>query len=694
MVENGGIPLSWLIEVNSTGVREAFSLSKLHTLSITKYNPLFPVERWNSFFDSDSVAKAFGFDSKEYNFALNYFSVVNKKNSKADLLTFYTWNEDATPASLRGSRARDLQFLKTLNGKFSIMLGDDTKDVALNLNSANSYTDCALLLQEAIRKAGEPAPTTLDISKAEDTNFTITRSDGPASPTNVLTINLDDYEVTDDGSGHVTFDKRSKTLTGVSEGTTIFTFKAQEENKNEVTIIVSVACEASTLNITPSVESPFISKIFLNINTNADDYTFSSDNENASFDKSTHTITGATQGTTIFTFKAKYGDASEVSKNVNVDVAATTLALTATIPTMRFKRAAVNPELPAFTNADVIYSSLTGGFIIKSGISGSDSKISFLMPPSSDIDISSSLGLSENENAIIISGYDLMSFNEILLNINSVNGNYYVIDTTFMLNETEQLELSEFIDKSNDRFLGVINTNDDNIIKNDNALDTLTGYNGILVNLYKNDNPYGFSSGIISSIDYAQEAGNLNIAFNDATKFEDIAIDTKEELNYLELNKANSILKFGQMGQSQVWYGLGNVLGTKTNSTNVYIANSYLMFSLQYAFANLLNTQSFIGLRGTFNNGLMINAASDVFSRAVLSGIVVTGATLTDIERQVVISVFGSESSNALKQIEAAGFYIKIGDVDISKQTLNIITAYVANKNLKRIIVNNYILGA
>ena len=278
--------------------------------------------------------------------------------------------------------------------------------------------------------------------------------------------------------------------------------------------------------------------------------------------------------------------------------------------------------------------------------------------------------------------------------LNEVNGNYYVIDFTFKLDETQALALATFTNNSNDRFVGIINSDDDLLISNEKALDNIKGYNGVIVNYYKNDKPFGITSGIISSIDYAMENGNINLAFNDTTKFSDIAINTKSEINTLEANFANSILKFAQMGQSQVWYGMGNILGTKTNSANVYIANSYLMFSLQYAFANLFHTQAFIGLRGTFNNGLIINTASDVFSRAVLSGIVVTGAVLTDIEKQVIISSFKSDSEAVIKQIQDIGYYVKIGNVDSEKQTLNITTAYVANKNLKRIIINNYILGA
>ena len=516
MSKLGGIPLSWLIQVNSTGIKEAFSLSKLHSLAITKYSKNNPNDKWLSFYDSDSVANTFGFDSLEYNFALNYFSVTNKKSSKADLLTFYVWNSENTSPAIKGARVDDLAKLKTLNGKVAFTIGSTKKDVTINLTQTNSYSDVANKIQEAIRSAG-----------------------------------------------------------------------------------------AATTGNNPT------------------------------------------------------------------------------------------PAISEFSLAEVNFSTISGGLIVKSGVKGENATIDFISPPSSGTDISSNLGLNSTSGATIINGYNAQAtFSNALSEIDSVNGNYYVIDTTFELDDNDALSLAQFIDNSNDRFLGIINSPKKVLIQNENAFDNIRGYNGIIINYYSSNKPYGFVAGIISSIDFALENGNINIAFNDATKYEAEAINTKEELNILEANKANAILKFGQMGQSQIWYGMGNILGTKTNSANVYIANSYLMFSLQYAFANLLHNQAFIGLRGTFNNGLMINVASEVFNKAVNANIVAVGATLTDTERQVIISTFGSESETALKQLENTGYYVKIGKIDLSNQVVNLTTAYVANKNLKRIIINNYILGA
>lgn len=46
----GGIPLDWLVNVTSSGVRDTFSLSKLPTLLITKTTSL-PSPQWNKFYD-------------------------------------------------------------------------------------------------------------------------------------------------------------------------------------------------------------------------------------------------------------------------------------------------------------------------------------------------------------------------------------------------------------------------------------------------------------------------------------------------------------------------------------------------------------------------------------------------------------------------------------------------------------------
>ena len=158
-----GIPLSWLVDITSVGVKDSFSLSKLPTLLITKYDSEYINPKWSKFYDVDSVKKAFGANTSVGKFGNNYFSVVNKMSSKPDLLNVYVWNENATPAILQGGRVASINTLKT-SGAFSLTIGNDTRDIIVDLRDVVSYTDVATRLQNAINKAGEATPTTLDVS--------------------------------------------------------------------------------------------------------------------------------------------------------------------------------------------------------------------------------------------------------------------------------------------------------------------------------------------------------------------------------------------------------------------------------------------------------------------------------------------------------------------------------------------------
>ena len=503
-----GIPLSWLVDITSVGVKDSFSLSKLPTLLITKYDSEYINPKWSKFYDVDSVKKAFGANTSVGKFGNNYFNVVNKMSSKPDLLNVYVWNENATPAILQGGRVSSINTLKT-SGAFSLTIGNDTRDVKVDLSDVVSYTDIATKLQSAINKAG------------------------------------------------------------------------------------------------------------------------------------------------------------------------------------------TNPALPNFTKATCIFDTIKQGFRISSGESGVIS-ISYASEPTTLTDISSLLSLTQDKRAVIYEGRDTIgSFDNVLSEINLENGAYFVLAFDWELSEAESQTLGEFVNSSNNRFLGIINSTNATLTTQEGVSEALKGYNGIILDYFKDLRAVnGFSAGLISAIDFSQTNGNANLAFNDATRYVTQAIQTQAELNTLESNLANSILEFSQIGQSQAWYGMGNIMGTLTNSANVYIGNAYLCFQLQLQFANMFNAQSFIGLRGKNNEGILTSYIESVFQGCVNNGIIIQGAELTTTEKQKLISVFGGKGESAVSQCSRGGYFYEIGTANLEKQTLPISIAYVANKAAKRIVITNYVLGA
>lgn len=503
-----GIPLSWLVDITSVGVKDSFSLSKLPTLLVTKYDSEYINPKWSKFYDVDSVKKAFGANTSVGKFGNNYFSVVNKMSSKPDLLNVYIWNENATPAILQGGRVSSINTLKT-SGAFSLTIGRDTRDVTVDLSDVVSYSDVATRLQNAINKAG------------------------------------------------------------------------------------------------------------------------------------------------------------------------------------------TNPALPNFTKATCVFDTNKQGFRISSGESGVVS-IGYANAPTTLTDISSLLSLTQDKGAVVYEGRDVGgSFDNVLSEINLDNGAYFVLAFDWELSEAESQTLGEFVNSSNNRFLGIVNSTNATLTTQEGVSEALKGYNGIILDYFKDlDAVNGFSAGLISAIDFSQTNGNANLAFNDATRYANQAIQTQAELNTLETNLANSILEFSQIGQSQAWYGMGNIMGTLTNSANVYIGNAYLCFQLQLQFANMFNSQSFIGLRGKNNEGILTSYIESVFQGCVNNGIIIQGAELTTTEKQKLISVFGDKGESAVSQCSRGGYFYQIGTADLVNQTLPISIAYVANKAVKRIVITNYVLGA
>ena len=354
-----------------------------------------------------------------------------------------------------------------------------------------------------------------------------------------------------------------------------------------------------------------------------------------------------------------------------------------------------NPALPNFTQATCIFDTIKQGFRISSGESGVVS-ISYASEPTTLTDISGLLSLTQDKGAVIYEGRDTIgSFDNVLSEINLENGAYFVLAFDWELSEAESQTLGEFVNSSNNRFLVFFNSTNATLTTQEGVSEALQGYNGIILDYFKDLRAVnGFSAGLISAIDFSQTNGNANLAFNDATRYANQAIQTQAELNTLEANLANSILEFSQIGQSRAWYGMGNIMGTLTNSANVYIGNAYLHFQLQLQFANMFDSQSFIGLRGKNNEGVLTSYIEAVFQGCVNNGIIIQGAELTTTEKQKLISVFGDKGESAVSQCSRGGYFYQIGTADLVNQTLPISIAYVANKAVKRIVITNYVLGA
>ncbi|TLD85791.1 DUF3383 family protein [Helicobacter sp. MIT 05-5294] len=389
------------------------------------------------------------------------------------------------------------------------------------------------------------------------------------------------------------------------------------------------------------------------------------------------------------TFKITYNDANAIEQYIPLTLIGNKLTITNDEITTLLKQGATDVELvindPDSDNA---------------GAAPREVKVSITLDESQVANIYNMLGLTQEEGATSEQGYNgLENISDVLADIEGNNGNYYVLTTTFAFdNVKEQLhEFGKFLHTSNDRFLGVYSWNNAAIVSTKGFLKEFHGYNGLVIDYQTMPYQQGLVCGYISAMELNNPSGNYNIAFNDATLFSGNALTETQQYQILTENKANAPCKFGILGQDDTIYMDGTCMGSKTNSINIYCANSFIKMNQQIALFNMFKSQKMIAVRGRQTQGVVRAYLDDVFSKAVKANIICRGATLTTTEIQMIKGTFVDyvdDLDELIRDIENNGYFYAVTNFDLVNKTMNIIEAYVANTPAKKIIVNIYILGA
>lgn len=163
MLEQSGIPIDNIVDVTSASVRDVFTIGRMNTIIVEKYNDDLPNDKFIQITNLLQSQLTFGFEAPATKFSEIFFSVKTKTATLPQKLTIYNWNKSDTPAILKGSKVGSLDELKALNGKFKITLGKVSVDITLDLSQASSLTDCASKIQTAIQGAS---------GQGSNTNFT------------------------------------------------------------------------------------------------------------------------------------------------------------------------------------------------------------------------------------------------------------------------------------------------------------------------------------------------------------------------------------------------------------------------------------------------------------------------------------------------------------------------------------------
>lgn len=354
---------------------------------------------------------------------------------------------------------------------------------------------------------------------------------------------------------------------------------------------------------------------------------------------------------------------------------------------------------PVLATATVTYSTVNKGFILIT--SGDLEEYNILFVEGATNDIHNKLGFTTYEGGKNLPMLPALTFEEVLARIKEANGAYYLITTLFefSVDDTPVLlkALGEWTHNSNGRFSSLYSWKNKALLDvSSGAIDPYEGYNGLIIDCPDPKTNYqnAYACGLISAMNLSLIAGNYNIAWNDASIYSENAINTDAEYIGLKRNKANAPVRAGILGQDDTIYMPGTILGSLTDSINVYVCNSYLKFAQQMAIYNMEKAQRIISLRGQKGIGIISLYLDEVFNSARDAEIIVAGAELTTTERASVISNFPKNPDKALENLYNFGYHYEVNRIDTVTKEMYITQVYMANIPVDKIIINSYILGA
>lgn len=346
-----------------------------------------------------------------------------------------------------------------------------------------------------------------------------------------------------------------------------------------------------------------------------------------------------------------------------------------------------------FKDASVTWSTVTQSFIVTAG--ANSESIFYVSSPDDGTDISSKLGLSEAEGARITEPLPkLKDLSEVLNTLSKYNDTYYVVTLDYELTNISELDtIGDWVKRSDFDYLFLYTTTDSKVLTQYNYLEKYHKYTGLMVEYFPTLAPAGFTAGMLSSMNLNKQNANINLAFNDASYFKDLAITDDSQLENLKKNKVNSIYKFGRTAEPHTWYYDGVMFG-EVASPNVYLGHSFIKFNMQQMCANFFSSNTFIGLYDDVKHRSLMILLNTVFEKAKSTGLITGVNKLTDQEKVDVDTIFKDKSNSAIQGLETQGYYLTLDGVDEKTNCLNVTLAYMANFPTNRLCINAFIFRA
>lgn len=362
----------------------------------------------------------------------------------------------------------------------------------------------------------------------------------------------------------------------------------------------------------------------------------------------------------------------------------------------------------AFTAATAEYSTVTGGFVITGGDSGSGNEIA-ISEATGGTDAREELGLLNPE---VSAGANAETFAEFCDRIFNANTAGFSITTTETLTDSEIEESVAWLQGSvggqtiSTAARLVFDIADKATAKALQSTLKELSYTGYVV-CY---DPYGewvnaLDCAIAASTDYQVANGSLNFNFQPAVGYTPITtlgdvinyqqgqtnLSLAQELDDLCISYVYSV-GFGT--QQQVLYGMGLMMGAY-GTEDIQVNESAMQMSMQVAIMNGFVSLPKLKLQGSDSKGFIATLITPTLELFKTNGSIAMDGKLSNTDRNAIYQVTGNDA--AADAVEQNGYYFQVQDLteeDIRLRRVRVLVCYLAGGVVNQIRITDTIFGA
>lgn len=340
----------------------------------------------------------------------------------------------------------------------------------------------------------------------------------------------------------------------------------------------------------------------------------------------------------------------------------------------------------AQATAEVDYSSQTKAFTITSGQTGSTVAVDYAEGGLADV-----LGLSEATSATLSYGGSARSYSETLDKAVALRGTFVSFSTVEeVTNAADAQELAEWCNNKStagDQYLyaffttdvtltganvaqasavGTARVGEARLVNAGGGADILANfaaknYEGVVA-VYGDVRYAAFIMGCAASIDWEQNNSTITLAFKRQNALEATVTDA-QSARALEALKVNFVGDYASRNEQFIFFQHGVMFGSYS-WIDTYLNSIWLMSSLQSAVANGFASVGRVPYTAE-GKTLIFAWCQGIIQKALKNGVIQSGITLSDTQKQALTSEAGKDISSDL---ESNGYYLLIGETDANER--------------------------